>query len=125
MLKKLLVVGVAAAVGIVAVNSTGMAKHVRVAWNKAKVAIENKVPLEDHIQALKDQVNRIQPDIEAAKTRVAEERVAVKTLKGDIAQLRERVENQKTFLKDMHGQLDASRRAFADIARFVARVTAA
>lgn len=100
MLKKLAWLGVAALVAIIAVNATGLAKYCGPLAQKWKAKAEQKIPIEFQIETIKDQIAKLAPDIEAAKTRLAEKRVVVRNLQTE-------VDTATTRLNDQAGALQA------------------
>jgi peptidoglycan hydrolase CwlO-like protein len=99
MLKKLAWLGVAALVAFVVVKATGFEKFCGPMATKIKQKIESKIPLEDQIAVIKDQISKLQPDIDRAKTRVAEKRVAVKNLQNDVDSMRATLTENKDALQ--------------------------
>jgi peptidoglycan hydrolase CwlO-like protein len=98
MLKKLAWIGIIAFVGVVAVKATGFDKFCGPLTAKWKKQVEAKIPLETQIEAIKDQISKLQPDVEKAKETLATKRVAVKKLRDEVGTLHARLEEQKGAL---------------------------
>jgi len=92
-------------VGLIAVKATGFDRYCGPALGKLKKQVEAKIPLEDQILAIKDQIGKLQPDIEAAKTRLAEKRVAVKNLHDEVDSRTARLTEKKQALQVRAEQL--------------------
>jgi len=107
MLKKLLLVGVAAAVGIVVLNATGLAKHVPAAFRKVKEKIEDRISLEDHIKAIRGDIAKLAPNVEDAKIKLAQGTVEARRLKNQIADLRPKLDELRATVKANLEDLDA------------------
>lgn len=105
MLKKLAWLGVAALVAIVVVNATGLAKYCGPMAAKWKKQLEAKIPIEDQIAAINDQIAKLQPDVENAKTRLAEKRVAFKNLQTEVDALQARLKERRDVLQARADQL--------------------
>jgi len=96
--KKLAWLGVAALVAMVVVNATGLAKYCGPLASKFKKQVADKVPIEFQIETIKDQIAKLAPDIEAAKTRLAEKRVESKRLQTEVDTATAQLETQKDAL---------------------------
>jgi len=107
MLKKMLWVGVAAAIGIVVLNVTGLSKHAHTAYNKVRNKIDSHISIEDHIKALRGDIAKLAPNVEEAKFKVAEGRVQARRLKAEIADLRPRVDELKATVRTTLDEMEA------------------
>lgn len=107
MFKKLLWVGVAAAVGIVVLNVTGLAKHVPAIAGKIKTKIEDRIPLEDHIKAIRGEIAKLGSTKDEAMMKLASATVQARRLKSEVADLRPKVEDQRALVKASMDEMEA------------------
>jgi len=99
MLKKLAWIGIFAFAAVVAVKAAGFEKYVGAWANKARAKVEAKIPLETQIESIRDQIAKLQPDVEKAKTKLAEKRVQVMNLRSEVDGRKVRLDENKAVLQ--------------------------
>jgi len=92
MLKKLILVGVVAAIGFVAVKSTGAMKSLRAEYDQVKQSWKGKDSPEKQIESLRGEVAKLDGDVNKVKDELAREIVEARDLQRQSAKVRTEVD---------------------------------
>jgi len=105
MCKKVLIASLAILAGVALLSSTRLGSHVRLWWKKANVALQKQVPVETEIERLRMELTRLQQDERRYNSALAEEMVAVDSLKEQIADAEAVLKRKKDRLLTMRNAL--------------------
>jgi chromosome segregation ATPase len=101
MLKKMAIAALAVVAGLFVLNTTIVGSYTKTALRKARSAANNQVPLEFKIETLRNEISRLIPDMKKNLGAIADEIVAVDTLKEEVAGIRSHLATQKENLRAM------------------------
>jgi chromosome segregation ATPase len=107
MFKKLTILSVAVVAGLALVSWAGLSTYVSTFCHNVKNKLRSEVPIEFQIQDVKRRVANLVPDMKQHFRHVAEEMVAIDSLKREIEVTRSNLAGQKAALADMTQALDS------------------
>jgi len=110
MFKKIGIAALAIVAGLFIVKSTYLGAYARTAWGKVKSTAKAQVPLEFQIESLRNEVAQLTPDMKTHCNAIAEEMVAVQTLKNQIVDIRTNLDKQKEMVRSMNQDLKSGER---------------
>jgi len=108
MLKKLVIAVIAVVVGLTVVKKTELGSLMGVWWKNAKACARQQVPVETEIERLRYEVDRIGDDSKAYISQIAEQAVAVKNLRDEVATATANLEKQKKNVMALRDDLAGS-----------------
>jgi chromosome segregation ATPase len=107
MFKKLFMGAGLAVLGLAVLNWAGLSSYSGTVVNKVREGFKKQVPLEFEIERLRYQVSELIPDMKKHCSTIAEEMVAVETLRNDITETRANLDRQKTTILAMKKDVEA------------------
>ncbi len=107
MCRKILVGAAVVALGLFALHASGLSSYPATAFGNIKKALKKQVPLEFEIERLRTEVARLVPDMKNHLSTIAQEMVAVDSLKEEIAQTRTNLAKQKENILAMSRALES------------------
>jgi hypothetical protein len=113
MCKKLLIAALAVVVGVGLVSGTRLGSHIRMAWHKAAVAVQEQIPLDSEIERLKFEVANLAQEDNRYFDQVARQ-------KHQVAKLRKSVSQKRTDLAAREAEIKELNLALAEGHEFVA-----
>jgi chromosome segregation ATPase len=112
MCKKFAVLAITVAAVVALLSFTKAGSYGRTLWKQARESACRNVPVELEIQRLKDEVDRLTPDLKKNIGTVANEMARVQRLEDEINQTRDNLEKQKEKLLQMTGDLKGGETEF-------------
>jgi chromosome segregation ATPase len=112
MFKKVLIAGVAVVLGLMVVKNTHLGSLLRHWCDQAKTGIQNAVPIETEIAALRNDINNLDKDAETHYRAIAKEMTAVQALKKEIEHISANLEDMRQSLRIMREELKSDRNEF-------------
>jgi chromosome segregation ATPase len=105
MFRKLAIAALAVAGGLFILNSTRLGSYARTAMHRAHVMVKKQVPLEFQIEAVKNDITRLVPEMRDHLGDVAQKTVSVQNLRQDIKDLRVTLDGRREHLRAMNTEL--------------------
>jgi len=105
--KSLIVVGVLAIAGFL-IFGAGLSSYLRTGYKQVKSQIRSSIPVEFEIHRIEDLVEEISPEMHQVQQLIAEEQVAVATLKEEIDGKQRSATNRSTEVKIIRASLDST-----------------
>ncbi len=99
MLKKVAIVGAAGLLTAAVLTQTKVGHYVSHQFHRADNYLESKIPPEEELRQIKEEVAALDKDIDKACGSVAEERYEAKALKGEIEAKRNQVESSRAVVE--------------------------
>lgn len=107
MIKKLVLLGAVAAVGLVAVLSTTGSSYVRTAWHSASDQVRQNVPIEFEIERARQMIRDLKPEIAANMQLVAREEAGVERLSAEVTDKQKQIAKAKNEIMRLKGDLES------------------
>lgn len=105
MFRKIGILAAAGVAGLVLVSWAGLGSYCSTAWHNVVTKVKGQVPLEFEIQRVRQQVADLIPDMRNQCHTVAEEVVAVRSLRNDLNDAQVRLDKQKQEILAMNKAL--------------------
>ena len=99
MFKKIAIVGAAGLLTAAVLTQTHAGSYLSHQFNKADKYLESKIPPEEEIRQIKEEVASLDKDIDKARGSVAEERWEAKSLKGKVEEKRAQAESNRSAVE--------------------------
>jgi chromosome segregation ATPase len=99
MLKKVAIVGAAGLLTAAMLTQTHVGSYLSHQFNKADKYLESKIPPEEEVRQIKEEVASLDKDIDKARGSVAEERWEAKSLKGKVEEKRAQAESNRSAVE--------------------------
>jgi chromosome segregation ATPase len=100
-MRKLGIVALAVIAGAIILNTTRVGSYTSTLWSKARTKIKKQVPLEFEIERVRDQLAKLGPATKKNLDGLAQEIVAIESLKKDIAVTQENLVKQRHIIRSM------------------------
>ena len=107
MLKKLVLLGAVAAVGLTALWSSTGSSYVRTAIHSASDTMKNSVPIEFEIERARQMIKDLKPEIAANMQLVAREEAGVERLAGEVEAKKQQIAKAKNDIMRLKGDLES------------------
>src|SRR5262249_1016146 len=106
-MKKLLLIGLIVVGGLFLAKKTSLCSYAGTFWSRVRHEAKNQVPVKFELDRIRNEIARMDSDLQNMLSPIAENMVAVKRLKKDIEVTRGRLDEQKasllTMTKDLEG----------------------
>lgn len=107
MIKKLVLAGVLATVGLTAVFGTAGLSYVRTGWQSASDQVRQNVPIEWEIKRARQMIEDLKPEIAANMQLVAREEVGVERLAAEVGAKTQQIAKAKQDIMRLKGDLES------------------
>lgn len=107
MLKKLVLLGAVAAVGLTALWSSTGSSYVRTAISSATDSVRQNVPIEFEIERARQMIKDLKPEIAANMQLVAREEAGVEKLAGEVDAKKQQIAKAKSEIMRLKGDLES------------------
>lgn len=114
MFKRITLAAVAVVAGMVLLRWAGLGSYTATAWSNICENFKKQVPIEFEIQRLRHEVAQLAPEVKKNCRKVAEEMVAVDSLRQEIASTRDSLKKQRDGLEAMAKDLDTGAQRIVD-----------
>jgi chromosome segregation ATPase len=105
MFKKLFVVAVAIGAGFFLLRSTHLGGYARTAWAKARTTVQGQIPLEFQLETIRNECAQLLPDMKRHISQVAQDSVAVDSLRQEVVDIQGKLEKEKEVVRAMTEEL--------------------
>lgn len=105
MVKKIVTAAVLVVAGLFLVNAAGLGSYSSTAWQKIRGNCKKQVPLEFEIDRVRNEVAQLVPDMKKNFSLIAEETVAIESLKEEIAVTKTNLNQQEQNILTMNRDL--------------------